>query len=355
MAKLFRKRAEKAALPPGTPVYVGEAPARPVRLSIIDYNGERFESRQAESAESCQPYVKTSTVTWINVDGIHEPDVIECLGRDFGLHPLTIEDIVNTSQRPKVEDLDGYVYIVLRMLYGDAREKGGIQDEQVSLILGRNFVISFQERPGDVFDAVRERLRLDKGRIRRAGPDYLAYSLIDAIVDHYFLILEGVGERVEALEERLIADPRPETLQEIHRLKRQMIFLRRAVWPLREATSALARAESPLIDEGTRAYLRDVYDHTVQVIDVLEAYRDVIAGMLDTYLSSLSNRMNEVMKVLTVIATIFIPMTFIAGVYGMNFESMPELKLPWGYAAAWGAMIAVGLGMLLYFRRKRWL
>ena len=242
------------------------------------------------------------------------------------------------------------------MLYGDAQGKdGGIQDEQVSLVLGRNFVISFQERPGDVFDTVRERLRLDKGRIRGAGPDYLAYSLIDAIVDHYFLILEGVGERVEALEERLIADPRPETLQEIHRLKRQMIFLRRAVWPLREATSVLARAESPLIDEGTRAYLRDVYDHTVQVIDVLEAYRDVIAGMLDTYLSSLSHRMNEVMKVLTIIATVFIPMTFIAGVYGMNFESMPELKLPWGYAAAWGGMLAVGLGMLLYFKRKRWL
>jgi magnesium transporter len=230
-----------------------------------------------------------------------------------------------------------------------------VQSEQVSLILGPNFVISFQEAGGDVFDPVRERIRTGKGRVRKMGPDYLAYSLIDAVVDNYFIILENLGERVEALEEKLISDPKRETLHALHVLKREMIYLRKSVWPLREVISGLERAESGLIKEPTGIFFRDVYDHTIQVIDTVETYRDMLSGMLDIYLSSISNRMNEVMKVLTIIATIFIPLTFIAGVYGMNFKFMPELEWRWGYFLIVGIMLAIGLVMVIYFRRKRWM
>jgi magnesium transporter len=288
------------------------------------------------------------------LDGIHQVEILEQLGECMGVHPLVLEDILNTDQRPKLEDFDDYLFIVLKMSHYDD-QNGEMEVEQISLILGPNYVVSFQERPGDVFDPIRERITNGRGRIRKLGADYLAYALIDAIVDHYFVVLEQIGEKIEFLEEELITDPTPETLQTIHNLKREMIFLRKSVWPLREVVGGLERRESPLIGESIAVYLRDVYDHTIQVIDTLETFRDMISGMLDIYLSSVSNRMNEVMKVLTIIATIFIPLTLIAGIYGMNFKHMPELEQPWGYPVVWGVMLATAIVMLIYFRRKKWL
>jgi len=280
--------------------------------------------------------------------------VIEKLGTAFDLHPLLLEDILSTAQRPKFEDYEKSIFLVLKMLrFGDDHQV--VETEQVSLIVGPNFVLSFQERVGDVFDSVRDRLRSGKGRIRKLGADYLAYSLLDAIVDSYFLVLEKLGERIEDLEEELVSDPSQKTLRHIHTLKREMITLRRSIWPLRELVGGLQRSESPLVAESTRVYLRDVYDHTVQIIDTIESFRDMVSGMLDIYLSSVSNRMNAVMKVLTIIATLFIPLTFIAGVYGMNFEHMPELKWRYSYAVVWAVMIGVASIMLAYFRRKKWL
>ncbi len=354
MPKFVRRRSKKAGLSPGTLIHIGEKKAERVKITLIGYDETHLEEREVRSVEECFPFREAPTVTWINVDGLHQVEVIESLGRHFGLHPLVLEDILSTGQRPKLEDYGDHIFIVLRML-NDHEGQSETEDEQISLILGRNFVLSFQERVGDVFDPIRERIRSGKGRIRKLGADYLAYALIDAIVDHYFIILERLGDRMEALHEELVESPSSQTLQEIQHLKREMIFLRRSIWPLREVISALHRGESSLFGEPTRIYLRDVYDHTIQVIDALETFRDMISGMLDIYLSSLSHRMNEIMKVLTIIATIFIPLTFIAGVYGMNFEYMPELKWRWGYFAVLGVMVLLALSMLFYFRRKRWL
>jgi magnesium transporter len=293
-------------------------------------------------------------VTWINVDGLHQVEVIEKLGECYGLHPLVLEDILNTDQRPKMEDYGEYIYIVLRDLdYSDKSNE--IEGEQISLIVGSNFVFSFQEREGDTFDPIRDRIRNNKGRIRKMGADHLAYALLDSIVDNYFIILEKLGEKIEWLEEKLVTDPTRETLQGIHHLKRELLFLRKGVWPLREVINGLARGESSLVTEPTRIYLRDVYDHTIQTIDTIETYRDMVSGMLDIYLSSVSNRLNSVMKVLTIIATIFMPLTFLAGVYGMNFKFMPELEWRWGYPLVWLIMAGIGISMLIYFRRKKWL
>jgi len=354
MSKLIKKREKKTGLPPGTPVFVGEKKTEEARISIMDYDETQFQERKAEKTEECFPFKKTPTVTWINIDGVHQVDIVEKVGKLFELHPLIIEDIVNTGQRPKMEDLGHYLFIVLKMLYYDEKENE-VKIEQVSLILGENFVISFQEREGDIFDPIRDRIRSAKGRIRKMGADYLAYALLDTVVDNYFIILEKLGEMIEVLEERLVSDAQAETLQEIHKLKREMIFLRRSVWPLRELISGLERGESALIHKATRIYLRDVYDHTIQVIDTVETFRDMLSGMHDTYLSSVSNRMNEVMKVLTIIATIFIPLTFIAGVYGMNFKFMPELEWQWAYFVVWIVIVVVAISMVIFFKRKKWL
>jgi len=354
MGRIYRKRAGKAGLPPGTLIFDGEHKAEKTRITIFDYDETQFQEKEVQKVEECFPFKEKPTVTWVNIDGVHEIDVVEKLGEHFGIHSLVLEDIVHTGQRPKMEDFDEYLFVVIKMLFYDD-EKDEISSEQVSLLVGDTYVISFQERKGDVFEPVRERLRGRKGRIIKQGADYLAYVLIDAVVDNYFSILEKTGDKVETLEEELITNPGPETLAIMQRMKREMIFLRKSVWPLREVISGLERDESTIIKESTHVFLRDVYDHTIQVIDTVEALRDMIGGMLDIYLSSVSNRMNEVMKVLTIIATIFIPLTFIAGIYGMNFESMPELKVPWAYPAVWGVMVVVGLLMISFFKRKRWL
>ena len=354
MAKGIRKRSTKAGLPPGTLVHVGEKRAEAVHITLIDYDEQSFQEKEVSTVEECFPFKATPTVTWINIDGLHQVDIIEKLGKQFELHPLILEDVLHTEQRPKYEDFDKYIFIVLRMLRYNEKIQA-VESEQVSLILGTNFVISFQERIGDVFDHIRDRLRNAKGRIRKMGPDYLCYTLMDAIVDNYFAVLEIFGERIESMEEELVTNPIERTLQQIHTIKREMLFLRKSVWPLREVISVLQRSESSLISESTGIYLRDVYDHTIQVIDTVESYRDMVSGMLDIYLSSISNKMNAVMKVLTIIATIFIPLTFVAGIYGMNFENMPELKWRWGYGAVWLVMIVVAAIMMVFFRKKKWL
>ncbi|MBN2042250.1 MAG: magnesium/cobalt transporter CorA [Candidatus Aenigmarchaeota archaeon] len=354
MSRFFSSVSKKAGKKPGSLIHIGKKKTENVRITLIDYDENNYMQKEVKKIEECFPFRDKKTVTWINIDGVHDTSIIEKIGSHFGIHSLVLEDILNTSQRPKMEVFDDYIFIVLRMLSLDEK-KGETISEQVSIIMGRNFVISFQETVGDIFDPIRKRLGEGKGKMRKTGPDYLSYSLIDAVVDNYFYILEKFGERVESIEDGLIDNPKPETLQKIHSLKREMIFLRKSVWPLREAVSSLERSESPLIDKRTRMYLRDVYDHTIQVIDTVETFRDMVSGMLDLYLSSISNKMNQVMKVLTIIATIFIPLTFIAGIYGMNFDVMPELKWPFGYFMVWGVMIIIALVMLLYFKRKEWL
>ena len=352
--RLIKRQAKRAGLPPGTLVYVGEKKIEKVQIHYIDYDEQKFQEKQVSNIEECFPFKATPTVTWINIDGLHDVSIIEKIGKHFDLHPLTLEDILHTGQRPKFEDLESYLFVVLMMLRFDD-DSQTVLSEQVSLVLGSSFVISFQENIGDVFEQIRDRIRNAKGRIRKMGADYLMYALLDAVVDNYFGILEKLGEKIEVLEEKLVSDPNERMLQQIHRLKREMIYLRKSVWPLRELISGLERSESALIEETTGVYLRDVYDHTIQVIDTVESFRDMVSGMLDIYLSSISNRMNAVMKVLTIIATLFIPLTFVAGIYGMNFDHMPELKWRYGYAAVWGIMLVVAGWMILYFKRKKWL
>jgi magnesium transporter len=355
MRQLTHKRSRKSGLPPGTPVHIGERKAGAPRVSLLHYEGEQLEEVELANVSACQAWLNRPGVTWINIEGVHEIDLLEQVGAVFGLHPLVLEDIANTGQRPKVEDYDGYLYIVLRMLSlpGTTQEVVG---EQVSLILGPKLVISFQEGiTGDVFKSIRESLRTAKGRVRREGADYLAYFLIDTIVDGYFVLLEKLGEQIEVLDERMLTNRSGEVARTIHILKREMIWLRKAVWPLRETINTLQRSESPLIRESTGVYLKDVYDHTIEVIDTVETYRDVLSGMLENHLSMLTTRLNEVMKVLTVISTIFIPLTFITGIYGMNFRFMPELEWRWGYPLALLAMVGIGVAMYFYYRRKKWL
>jgi magnesium transporter len=360
MKNNIKHAAKTFGLPPGSLVHVGKKDSGRVKITVIDYNASDINEKALDAPEEAFPFLASPTVTWINIDGIHDTGIIKKIGEHFGLHPLTLEDIVFTNQRAKFESFDNYIYILLKMVYL-AGDEDKIHTEQVSLVLGENYVLSFQEKEGDIFDVVRERLRASRGRIRKQGPDYLAYSLLDTVVDNYFLILEHLGERADIIEGSMLGYPGPECLNSIQHMKKDMLYLRKSIWPLREVISSFHKDESRLIKDMTIVYIRDLYDHTIQVIDTVETLRDMASGMLDIYLSSISNRMNEVMKVLTIIATIFIPLTFIAGIYGMNFNTqrspfnMPELNWPYGYISVWAIMIMVALVMLFYFKRKKWL
>ena len=347
-------RAKRPGAAPGALEFVGEQRMDRVQLRALDYHEGGVDEREIDDVSECFPMRETPSVSWINVNGLHDTGVIARLGEAFGLHPLLLEDIVNTHQRPKFEDFGDHILIAMKVLTFSS-EEGRVQQEHLSLVLGPRWVISFHERPVDVFEPVRSRIRSGKGRIRKMGPDYLAYCLMDAVVDNYFVAMEGMGERLEVLDGELMGDPDTGTLTAIHGMKREAIIMRRAVWPLREVASGLDRSESQLVRKGTSVFIRDLYDHTIQVADTVETFRDVISGMMDLYLSLVSNRMNEVMKVLTIIATIFIPLTFIAGIYGMNFENMPELGWHYAYFGVWAVIIVVGVSMVLYFRRLRWL
>jgi magnesium transporter len=354
MPREMTKRSKKAGLPPGTLVHLGVERTEKPRITILAYDESRFEEKEVGRVEEFVPVQDRPMVVWVNVDGIHGKEIIENIGQRFGIHPLLLEDIMNTDQRPKIEDFGDYIFAVLRRLSFDEKAQE-ISSEQITLIFGGDFVLSFFEKAGDTLEPVRERIRTNKGRLRRMGADYLAYSIIDTIVDHYFAVTERIGENIDALEDSLISAPGQQVLRKLQKVRNETLFLRKAVWPLREVISRLERGESPLIREGTNIYFRDIYDHTVQIIDTVETYRDMMSGMMDIYLSSISNRLNEVMKVLTIIATIFIPLTFIVGVYGMNFEYMPELKWRYGYLFIWLIMITAAGLMVYFFRKKKWI
>ncbi len=354
MSSPYSFSTKKAGLSPGSVVYVGKERDIPTKISVIDYGPDTYEEKTVDEVADCLVYKRKSTNSWINVEGLHEVDIITSFGEKFGIHPLVLEDIANTYQRPKMEEYDNYLFIVLKMLYYEEAQES-LQVEQISLIVGPHYVISFQEQPGDVFNHVRQRIKSKGKRLIEGDSDYLAYALIDAIVDHYFSILEKFSDDIEDLEEELLEDPERETIEKIHRMKREVIALRRSVWPLREMLSQIGRSNNPFITQENQLFFRDVYDHTIQVLDTVESLRDIISGLIDLYLSSISNRMNEVMQVLTIIATIFIPLTWLAGIYGMNFSYMPELRWKWSYPAIMGVMLIIAVIMLLYFRKKEWL
>jgi magnesium transporter len=352
--RFVRPSAKKPGSAPGTLIPVGERKVEQSRITLLDYDAQQLQEKEVSDIREVLPLKDAPTVTWVNIDGLHDMDLIRRTGEVFGIHPLTLEDIVNTGHRPKMEEFETYLLIVFKMLYFDD-VKNHIETEQVSLVLGERFLLSFQEIPGDVFAPVRERLRKGKGRIRKSDCSYLAYALIDAVVDHYFLVLEVLGEKIEDLEQNLLSDPTRDGLRTLYELKRELIYFRKQIWPMRELLSNLTKEDSSFVNPSINVFLNDVHDHTIQVIDTLESFRDVLSGLLDVYLSTVSNRMNEVMKVLTIIATIFIPLSFIAGVYGMNFEYMPELKWRWAYPVLLLILLGIFVGMLLWFRRKKWL
>jgi len=354
LPKFLKKRSQSVGLAPGSLVHIGDKLMEKPKMTIIDYSPEQLEEKTVETIEQCIPYKGKPTITWINIDGIHQANIIEQIGQIFDLHPLTLENIMNTDQRPKIEYFPNYIYIALKMIYWDETEQE-TAIEHISLILTDHTVISFQEREGDIFDPIRKRLKNKQGQIRISGADYLIYALLDLIVDQYFVVLEKLGDKTESIEDDLINQPDPANLSIVHHNKRNLIFLRNSVWPLREVISKLEKDESKLIQKSTKLFLRDIYDHTIQIIETVEALRDMLSGLLDIYLSSVSNKMNEVMKVLTIIATIFIPLTFVAGIYGMNFHYMPELSWKWAYPVTLLVMFLIGLGMYFFFRKKKWL
>ncbi len=354
MTRLSRRTMKPAGSPPGTLLHTGERKREKMKLTVIDYDDTGITETELESVEACVRFKDSTRVTWLNVEGLHDVEALERLGEYFGLHHLVLEDILDTDQRPKVEDYGDYMFVLARVSCCN-QEKDEVDTEQVSLVLFPKIVITFEEGGIDVFAAVRDRIRMGKGRIRQRGTDYLLYALLDAVVDGYLVTLAELGERIESMEEEIVTDPGPYRLNAIHTLRTQIASLRRIVWPLREVIHSLDRGAPALFDESTTIYVRDLYDHTMHVVDTIETFRDTLSGMLDVHLSSVSQRMNEVMKVLTIIATIFIPITFIAGVYGMNFQYMPELEFPWAYPTALGVMLAVAVGMIVYFRKKQWL
>ena len=346
-------RIKKVGSEPGSLVYVGEAKINKVTIDIIDFSATEFNESTIESMQELHSCKQRETVKWINVNGVSDENVIREIGEIFGIHPLVLEDVMNTDQRPKVDFFDDYVYIVLKSLNYNSH-KDDFESEQISLICGKNYVITFQEEIGDDFDAIRERLRKG-GRTRELGADFLAYSLIDLIVDTYYQILDRMGDWIETLEEEIINEPEVKKTLEIKDLRRDLQFLRKNIWPVRELINSILRHDDNIFSKGTNVYFKDIYDHIVQIIDTMDTYRDMISTLMDLYLSNISFKMNEVMKILTIIATIFIPITFITSLYGMNFENMPELHSKYGYFTVWVIIILTSLGMLIYFRRKKWL
>ena len=352
MARLIKKLSPKAGLPPGTLVHIGKSSSDPVSIEVFTYNDKDINETTISNLDDLQDPIPNK-VDWINVYGVHDPSIVESIGKRFDIHPLVLEDIVNTGQRPKFEDYGNYCFIVLKMLSIDI-QKWRVQSEQVSLILGSGFLISFQERRGDVFEMVRERLRKSNGKIRYRGSDYLLYALIDAVVDNYFAVLETIGDALEGMEEELLETTDKKVIDALYYQKRELIVLRKSIWPLREVIGNLQRQETEYIEDATKVYVRDVYDHTIQVIDTIESFRDVVAGLREMYMTNVSNRMNVIMKFLTIVATVFIPITFVAGLYGMNFKYMPELEWKYGYPLALGFMVALAGGMLWFFRKRQW-
>lgn len=347
----FRKRHTKAGARPGTLVISKNAPAPVVR--VLDFAETDLLEKQVTDLGELDAFLRRPTVTWVDVRGLGDEATLRRIGEIFSLHPLALESVVNVPQRPKVETYDAHLLIITRMV--TLKNGAALDPEQVSIFVGRNYVLTFQERSGDVFDPVRERIRRGGGPIRRLGPDYLAYALLDTVIDAYYPVLEKIGDFLETLEEEVVNEPTAESLRKVYGTKRELLTLRRAIWPQREAINALIRDETEFMSDSVRVYLRNTYDHCVQLIDGTETYRELVGGLMDVYLSSLGNRQNEVMKVLTIMASIFIPLTFLAGIYGMNFENMPELHTAWGYPILLTTMLVIGVGMTLLFKKKGWI
>ena len=353
MQKLVKSRSRTIGLPPGSLIHIGDKKRESTLMTLIDYTEESFEQNQISLKELESLQTTETGIRWLNVEGLSDINVLETVGRVFNLHPLILEDILNTDQRPKIDVNDDYIFLTAKMLFYD-KAIGEFDIEQVSFILGKNYVVSISEKDTDVFEPVIKRLQQGMSRFRKLGADYLAYSLLDVVVDNYFTVIEGFGDKVEVVEDEMVVRTSRQTLRTIHKLKRQILFLHKAVWPLREVLSFLERGESLLVQDSTEIYIRDLYDHVIQVMDTTETLRDILSSMLDVYLSSSSNRMNEIMKVLTIISTVFMPLSFIVGVYGMNIKNMPELNWPWMYPFLWLCMICISVSMLIFFKRKKW-
>lgn len=356
MARRKNKKLKAIGLAPGSLVYTGDkVGGGGAKLTLFEYSETAIVEKEVTLEQACLAYRNSPNVFWLNIDGVHDVAVVDKLGKHFGIHPLVLEDILDAGHRPKKEEHDEYIFISLKML---SRNKSStdIVTEQVSLIIGHNFVLSFQEgSEGDVFDIVRQRLRSGKGRLRRTGADYLGYALVDLIIDNYFIVLEALGEKYELLEDRLMQSRDPDVIQEINTARKEMVLFRRAVWPVRDIVTSLLRDESPIIRESTVVYLRDVYDHIIEVLEIGEMLREMVSLMVELYLTNISNRTNEIMKVLALISTIFMPLTFISSIYGMNFEHMPELRWTFGYPLAVSLMLAIALALLIFFRKREWM
>jgi magnesium transporter len=348
------KTSRKTGLSPGSLVYVGEKNYEKTIIELMDYNSEKIEEKIIKKVENCFKFKKTKTNTWINVIGLHDEDIVEAIGNHYGIHPLVLEDILHTEQRPKIEFFDEHIFIVMKIMTYNKKDKK-IDYEQLSLILGKNFVITFKEEKSDIFEPLKKRIRDKASKIRQMQSDDLTHSIMDIVIDNYYAILEQYGEDIEVYEDELMIEPLTKTLNEVYTLKRELLFLRKSVFPLKDVITKLERSESNLIDEKTKFYLKDVYDHVYQVIETVDTQRDLVIGLLDLYNSRVSHRMNEVIKVLTIISTIFIPLTFIAGVYGMNFKNLPELNWGFGYYFVLILMLCIGIGMLIFFKRKKWI
>lgn len=354
MSEAFSSDSEKAGLPPGSLVHIGEVPDAEPRITVFDYTKDTVEEHVVQSVEQIVQFKDTKSITWVNIEGLKNVELVEAIGTYFDIHPLVLEDILNARQRPKLEEHDNYLYIVLKGLTLQ-RNHVSVEYEQISILVLENFVFTFKEKRDELFAPILRRLKDSKGRFRSQGADYLTYVILDTVVDSYFSLQDSFDEILDSLEDKLLSNPTTKLLETIQRAKRELIFVRRSVSPLREVLNTLLRSETALIDERTQVYFRDVYDHVIRISEAVETYRDILGGLLDIYISSVSNKMNEIMKVLTVFASIFIPLTFIAGIYGMNFEYMPELKWRWAYPVLWAVFVAIPVVLLVYFKRKKWL
>lgn len=349
----MKKRSLKAGMEPGTLVHIGEVYGDTTKISVIEYTKDSFAENDDATLNEALHYISTPEMTWINIQGIHDIEMIDTIGKSFGMHALVMEDILNTTQRAKLDDYKEYLYIVLKLLSFDNGHQS-VHSEQISILVNSNCVITFQESNNDNFKSIRERIRKANTKIREMGSDYLCYTIIDWIIDQYFVILEKVDDKLETLEEDLLDNPHTQILLSIERTKREVILLRKSVWPIRDLISQFNRIDTHLIHESSRIFMRDVYDHTIQLIDTIESFRDIVSGLLDLYLSNLTQRTNEIMKVLTVVSSIFVPLTFLASLYGMNFDNIPELHAQYGYYVLLSVMAFIATCMVYSFRRKKW-
>lgn len=354
------RKSRRSGMQPGSLIYVGDEQAQHTKISMVGYDETNINATAITTAQEAIKEKDKSSILWLDITGLKDVDIISQVTNAYGLHPLITEDLLNTEQLPKLDIFENHIFVIIRVYFYDSKNNK-LKYDQISLILGKNFVITIQERESTVFDAVKERLKNPQNLIRKKGADYLFHALLDVGIDTYYQVLESMGDVIEEIEEKIIVNARPDTMKRIHTLKRSIIFLRKSVWPLREIINGLHHKASPLIQDGTQPYLKDIYDHTIQVIDTVETYRDLLSGMMEIYISSINTKLNEVMKVLTVFATIFIPLTFISSLYGMNFDTtvspfnMPELNWRYGYVGVLGVMLGVVIAMLMFFRRRKWI